>query len=439
MGPAKTGWDHRKRAALSQVIVSFFLLVGFPGAASGLEANFISQTYFHYFERDLIGEKATFAPLYEYLSANAYNLGGRPFAFHFYGWGRHDFGDGFLDDRRTGDLTHAYLEYLHPTGNAQARLGRFFFSEGVASEILDGLFLKARFPTGAGVSLFGGVPVERSIIAADEGDILVGGRLFFIEKGFVEVGASYLFESGDFLGDDRNVAGLDLWLRPAGFVELVGRAAYNMATSGIATQRYMVRILPTSRIDVAGGYEQYRYRDLFQWTLNSAFLTPKTFAEDEVRVLFAVLDWRVWGGLSLEASVRAIAHDRDDPGDADRGEIGLRYTFNDRRDTAGLSAALVRADRDENEYQEYRVFATFSPGRMRFALDALTQRFEEGFPDPAGDRNTYQVVGSANYEVLPHFRVGGDLRYLQSPRFREDLALFARATIVFSLATEGGK
>jgi hypothetical protein len=439
MRPAKTGTDHRTRAALSWVIMSLILLVGFPDDSHGIDANFTSQTYFHYFERDLLGEKATFAPLYEYLSANAYNLGGRPLAFHFYGWGRHDFGDGLLDDKRTGDITNAYLEYLHPTGNAQARLGRFFFSEGVASEILDGLFLKARTPAGAGVALFGGVPAERSIIAADEGDFLLGGRLFFIQKGFVEIGASYLFESGDFLGDDRKVAGLDLWLRPAGFVELVGRTAYNISTSDIATQRYMVRIHPTSRIDVAGGYEQYRYRDLFQWALNSAFLTAKTFAEDEVRVFFAVIDWRFWKGLTLEASVRAITHDRDDPGDADRGEIGLRYTFNDRRDTAGLSAALVRADRDENEYQEYRVFATYSPGRMRFALDALTQRFEEGFPDPAGDRNTYQVVGSANYEVLPHFRVGGDLRYLQSPRFREDLALFARATIVFSLATEGGK
>ena len=36
--------------------------------------------------------------------------------------------------RESGDLGSAFLEYLHPRGNAQMKLGRFFLTEGAAVE-----------------------------------------------------------------------------------------------------------------------------------------------------------------------------------------------------------------------------------------------------------------------------------------------------------------
>jgi hypothetical protein len=138
------------------------------------------------------------------------------------------------------------------------RLGRFFLTEGTAAEIMDGVFLKGRTPLGFGLSVFGGVPVERTITSTDTGDSIYGGRLFFSRAGFAEIGATYLMEDGDFQGDDREMIGGDLWVSTPGIpVEITGRAFYNVSTSSMAQQRYVLRLVPVSRLDLALGYEEY--------------------------------------------------------------------------------------------------------------------------------------------------------------------------------------
>jgi hypothetical protein len=451
-GVGRSGAARRSRVGkVLLCAVASFLLLAAPGdPLLALEANFSSQTYLYVFERDLRGSDnttggdtgdKTFAPLYEYLSADAYRIGGKPVSFHFYAFGRQDLGEKTGSGDRTGDIGSAYLQYLHPTGNTRLTLGRFPLSEGVAStEILDGASAKILFADAMGIALFGGIPVEGYPTAAGRGDTLYGGRLFFVLSGTGELGVSYLKETGDFRGgDDRELAGADLWLRPAGPIELVGRAAYNLSTEKFASQRYLLRLFPGGKFELSAGYEQYPYRDLFQWALNPAFLTAKTDAGDEVRALFAAASWEVVGNVVLEGSVRNLSHDLSATGDANRFEAGLKGLYNGRRDAAGVSAAVVTADRPENEYQTYRAYATWSPGKMRLALDGLTHRFKEEFGDLPGKKNAYEVVGSANYEFFPYLRLGADLRYTQSPQFKEDLAVLARATAVFNLVTEGGK
>lgn len=416
-------------------LLLFLALLPVPGRAADITLS--SRTYLLYSERDLPGgSDRQFAPLYAYLSGEARELGGHAISFHFYGWGRVDLADDTDEDGRGGDLASAYLRYLHPTGNAEARLGRFFLTEGTAAEIVDGIFLKGRTPLGLGMSVFGGVPVERSITSTEEGDSLYGGRLFFLREGFVELGATYLKEQGEFRGDDREIAGGDLWLRPGIPVELTGRAFYNLSTSRIASQRYVLRLMPFARLDVAVGYEEYRYRDLFQNALNPAFLSPAIDNTDEVQVLSAVVDLSLSDALTLELGGKSIRHDRSDPGDATRAEAGLRYLFNDRKDVAGLSAAIVSADRDENEYEEFRAFASYSPGKFRFSLDALTHRYREA-PGGSSIEDAYQVVGSAGFNVLPYLGISGDLTYTRSPRFTEDYAGLVRASLDLG-ATMGG-
>jgi hypothetical protein len=131
-----------------------------------------------------------------------------------------------------------------------------------------------------------------------------------------------------------------------------------------------------------------------------------------------------------------IKHDKDSIGDATRGELGLKYSYNNRRDAAGLSVAVVSADRDENEYQEYRGYVTHSIAKWRFALDALTQRYQQAI---FGVKNAYQVVGSAGYQVLEILQLSGDLRYTKSPRFDEDYAGLIRASLSFGTGTGGKK
>ena len=436
MRESRNGVSPRIGMGLGCAVLLLLLPAILPAPCHAADITLSSRTYLLYYEREVPGgSDQKFAPLYEYLSGDAGNLGGKPLSFHFYGWGRLDLADDTDDDGRGGDLASAYLRYLHPKGNAEMRLGRFFFTEGAAAEILDGIYLKARTPAGFGLSVFGGVPVERTITSTDTGDSLYGGRLLFARAGFAEIGVTYLKEKGDFQGDDRESVGGDLWVRPGIPVELTGRATYNVSTSSLSSQRYVLRVTPYARLDLAVGYEGYKYKDLFQTALHSAFLSPAIDNNDEVQVVFAIVDLKIAEGLTLELGGKNIRHDRSDPGDATRVEAGLRYAYNSSKDVAGLSAAVVSADRSENEYQEYRGFATYSPGAWRFSLDALTHRYKE---QVSGPKDAYHVVGSAGWQVLAYLKVSGDVTYTRSPRFTEDYAGLVKASLDLGTTT-GGK
>jgi hypothetical protein len=419
------------------VAISLLLPLLLVGTARAADLSLSSKTYLRFYEREVGGQKNRFIPAYEYLSGDATNLGGKPIAFHFYGWGRVDLADESGSGKTAGEVGSAYLEYLHPQGNAQVKLGRFFLTEGAAMEILDGGFVKMTTPIGVGISAFGGAPVEYSILDNTKGgDSLYGGRIFFARSGFVEIGASYLKEDGPFQGEDRELYGGDLWLRVAGPVELTGQAVYNRSVREMASQRYAVRIVPGATFDISAGYESYTYKGLFQTTLNPAFVFSAADNNDKVRTFFGIVDWAFVPGWTLEVAAKNIRHDRSDPGDANRGEVGLRYTYNGKKDVAGLSAGIVSADQDKNEYQEYRGFATYSPSKYRLALDALTQQYKRAID---GKKNAYQVVASAGYQVLAALQVSGDLTYTQSPNFEKDYAGLIRASLELGTSTGGKK
>ena len=438
MARSTTVVSSGKRLLPTIVAVSLLLPLLLAGTARAADLSLSSKTYGLLYQRELAGgQKDRYAPLYEYLSADAANLGGKPLSFHFYGWGRVDLGDDSGSGSTSGEVGSLYFEYLHPEGNAQAKLGRFFLTEGAAMEIIDGAFAKMTTPIGLGVSVYGGVPVEYSILDnASRGDSLFGGRVFFSKAGFVEIGASYLKENGSFQGDNRELYGGDLWLRVAKGVELTGQATYNQSVGEMASQRYAVRIVPGATFDISAGYESYTYKGLFQPALNPAFVFPSVNPDDKVQTIFGIVDWAFVPGWTLEVAGKNIRHDQSNPGDANRGEVALRYSYNDKKDTAGLSAAFVSADRTENEYQEYRGFATYSPAKLRLALDALTQRYKQ---EINGEKNQYQVVATAGYQVLASLQLSGNLTYTQSPNFQEDWAGLIRVTYDFATSTGGKK
>lgn len=440
MGHPTTVVPSGKRLLPSIVAISLLLPLLLAGTSRAADLSVSSSTYLRYYERELAGgNKNTYAPLYEYLSADAANLGGTPIAFHFYGWGRVDLSDPSGSGKESGDLGSAYLEYLHPQGNAQMKLGRFFLAEGVAVETLDGAFFKVKTPIGFGISGYGGAPVERSILDnTSVGSSLYGGRVFYTRSGVTEIGVSYLKEKGPFEGKDRELYGGDLWLRVVPSVELTGQATYNQSTKGMASQRYAVRVVPGSRFDISAGYESYAYKDLFQTALHPVFINPSLAIDntDKVQTIFGVLDWEVASGLTLEVAAKNIRHDNANPGNANRGEAGIRYAFNEKKDVFGLSAAAVTADREENEYQEFRGFVTFSPSKFHLALDALAQQYKKAID---GKKNAYQVVASAGYKVSSYLAVSGDLTYTQSPTFQQDYAGLLRATLELGTAAGGKK
>jgi len=439
MGRPTTVIPLGKRLLPVVVAITLLLPLLFAGTAPAADLSLSSKTYGLAYERETTGgQKDRYFPLYEYLSADAANLGGKPLSFHFYGWGRGDLGEDSGSDSTSGEIGSIYLEYLHPEGNAQAKLGRFFLTEGAAMEIVDGAFVKATTPIGLGVSLYGGIPVEYSILdGTSPGDSLFGGRVFFVRPGFVEIGASYLKEDGPFQeGEDRELVGGDLWLRVAPSVELTGQATYNRSVSEMASQRYAVRIVPGATFDISAGYESYTYKGLFQPTLNPAFVSPSVDGDDEVQTIFGIVDWAFTPGWTLEVAGKNIRHDKSDPGDANRGEVGVRYAYNDKKDVAGLSAAFVTADLEENEYQEYRGFASYSPSKLRLTLDALTHQYKK---EINGKKDQFQVVATAGYQLLAALQLSGNLTYTQSPNFQEDWAGLVRVTYDFAMSTGGKK
>jgi len=123
-----------------------------------------------------------------------------------------------------------------------------------------------------------------------------------------------------------------------------------------------------------------------------------------------------------------------------RGMAGLLCLLTDPidgtlMDAAGVSLAVVSGDRAENEYQEYRGYATYSPAKWRFALDALTHQYEQAID---GTEDAYHVVASAGYQLLEILQLSGDLTYTKSPRFDEDYAGLLRVSLLYGIST-GGK
>jgi hypothetical protein len=439
MGHRTSRRNLRKVLALAclSLSASLFLPV-LTGGVSAADLFVSSRTYGLYYEREQPGgKKDQYLPLYEYLSTDVSNVGGKPVSFHFYGWGRVDLGEDTGANGTSGEVGSLYLEYLHPEGNSQLKLGRFFFAEGAAVGILDGGFAKVTSPIGLGLSVYGGVPVEYSNIPTEDGGSSVyGARLFFAKSGFAEIGASYLKENGDFRGKDLELWGGDLWLRVTKGAELTAQATYNQSMSELASQRYAVRLVPGSTFDISGGYESYTYKGLFQAALNPAFLPPSANPDDKVSSIFAVLGWEFVPGWTLEFSGKTLDHKEANPGDAVRGGVGVRYAYNDKKDVAGFSAGIVSADRAENEYQEYRGFASYSPGKLRLTLDALAQFYKQAIN---GTDDAYQVVATAGYQVLKSLQLSGNVTYTKSPDFEEDWAGLIRLSYDFGTSTGGKK
>jgi predicted porin len=160
---------------------------------------------------------------------------------------------------------------------------------------------------------------------------------------------------------------------------------------------------------------------------------------DKVQSIFGIVDWEFTPGWTLEVAGKNIRHDKSDPGDANRGEVGLRYSYNAKKDVAGIVAAFVAADRDENEFREYRAFVMYSPDKLRLTLDAIAQQYEKAPISGVGKKNAYQVVATAGYQLLAALHLSGNLTYTQSPIFEKDYAGLVRLSYDLGTGTGGKK
>ena len=82
-------------------------------------------------------------PAYEYIRLNMTNESSDGSAVSVYigAWGRADLGDSQDNKSTDGDLQYAYLTYHGPKNNTAFSIGRQFISEGIATELFDGIYL----------------------------------------------------------------------------------------------------------------------------------------------------------------------------------------------------------------------------------------------------------------------------------------------------------
>ena len=99
-----------KRVLPTIVAISLLLPFLLMGTALAADLSLSSKTYGLLYQREFPGgEKDRYAPLYEYLSADAANLGGKPLSFHFYGWGRVDLAEPSGSGRMSGEIGSLYM------------------------------------------------------------------------------------------------------------------------------------------------------------------------------------------------------------------------------------------------------------------------------------------------------------------------------------------
>ena len=116
-------------------------------------------------------------PLYEYLDFRVDNGNTGSISFNMGGWYRYDLKNESFDGKYNDDLQYAYLSFKQSTGNAVLNLGRIRVYEGVAADLVDGVYARTDLKGGFGIAAYGGSPVETSFDTRT-GDTIYGGRLY---------------------------------------------------------------------------------------------------------------------------------------------------------------------------------------------------------------------------------------------------------------------
>ena len=413
-----------KRTTFTPLAALLLLTILSPGLGRGADLDLRSSTYLHLYQVDQpIGPDAQYAPLYEYLSLDLWEVGRPELSLHLNGWGRLDLGDESGSDTGTGYLSSGHLRYRSASGQGRLSLGRMLVSEGTSLEAIDGLHVWESLGR-AGIALFGGRPNSSEASQDLRGDTLVGARTFFLLPGRMEIGLNYLQEDGDFDGEERQEAGTDLWLQPTDSLQVTGRALYNISTSGLASDSIALNFSVTPNLDLTLASAGYSYRDLFQAVTNPAFLSTVLNPDDEVRILRGDIHWNPASGLGVTATVQSTDHSQDDPGDTSRSQLAMEFIKPLIFDRIGVQAADQKGDLTENEYTEWRAYCMASVGNLRLSLDALTMNYTEEID---GEDQTIQVVGSVGMNLFDKVDLSSDVRLTRSPVFDEDVAVFLRA------------
>lgn len=375
-------------------------------------------------------------PAYEYLRLNLTDNRSDDSAVSFYlgAWGRVDLADKSTIDGSDGDLQYGYLTYRAPKNNTAVSVGRQFITEGVATEKLDGVYLRTDFQYGVGVAAFFGNSVFMETDAQKSFQStapLYGGRISQTDKKYYTIGLSGL-KSGSY----RKEGGLDLWLRPHQQVDVTGRSSYNSITNGWMEHSYAVSYAPLNILRFGADFAHISFRDyLYNMTTPAlSILNPLWNSNEKQTAVGTSLAYTVINGLTLTGDYKFYSYDQS----GDASYFGGKAVY-------ALPGALVvgagvhRMDGavDKLRYVEFRGFATKKIGHTDLTLDAINVNYDKSIN---GIRNSYAITGAAGYEFNRKIKVGADLEYSRNPDFDSEVRALFKAIYTFDtkFAAEGG-
>jgi hypothetical protein len=391
-------------------------------------------------------DKKNIYPVYEYLRLNMTDnrSDGSGVSFYFGAWGRADLADKTTDKYTDADLQYAYLSYKAAKNNTVVNIGRQFISEGVASEKIDGLYLRSDFAYGIGASAFAG----KSVITEPSykgGNFIYGARLTQSMPKYYTIGLSAL-KSDDTEAKSRyrEELGLDLWVHPIDKVDLTGRSSYNAITEGWMEHAYTLSVTPLESLRISADVSNIRYEDYF-FNMTTSVFSPMTFTPagptgqidptEELTAGGVAISYIPIKNLSVSADYKRYTY--KNAGNANyyggKASYSLPQSF-----SAGLGVHRMDGANYRLRYTEYRAFASKQLGKADLTIDAHNVWYDKRIN---GIRNSYTITGAAGYEFNEKLKVGADVEYSKNPDFNNEYRGLVKITYAFDTkrSVGGGK
>ena len=346
-------------------------------------------------------------PLYEYLrlSGSGDFRGMGTVSFNAGGWGRVDLRDRSGDSNPYGDLQYGYVSYGGNKDNLLINAGRQFIAEGVATERLDGLYLRSDLAAGFGAAAFVGSPVVTQSNFKG-GDVTYGGRVSQGNPKYYSIGLSALRTDYD-NSRIREEQGIDIWVQPLRQVDLSGRSSYNSITSGWMEHAYTVTVTPFEKLRFTANLSKINYKDYFYQVTTSALSLTNGLLnpQEDVLSLGGSIEYTPMKNLRFVADYKN--YDYAVAGHAKY--YGGKATFSlPEFGAAGVSFHRMDGEVNKLKYSEYRMFASKSIGKANLTVDFFDVQYDSPIN---GIRNTYAVSAAVGYEVTPALQVSGDVEY----------------------------
>ena len=430
-----------------------------PAVSTAAEFSIDSATYLRFQQSATPGfDKKFQAPATQYLTIDATKIGVDGLSLHFYGWGNATMGSTIGDESRyDGNLTYFYLNYRLPANNAQIRAGRFFVTDGMEFNQVDGVSFRTDLPAGFTASLYGGAPSKLDYEPDNTGNWIVGGRISKRIAGFMELGASALYETGlsdiTTTGADpalvtsrhnfRQLVGGDIWLSPVKMVEITGHTNYNTTTSGIAENSYLLKVTPDKMLIVSGDYSEQNPSSYFSTTNLPSLFKPSQ--NDKFRRYGAMVT--VIPAKSFEISADYHHYSRNEKwlplyeggyykeyGNSNRYGVDVRANFADNKVRSGFSYHRVDGPNSYLSYNELRGYTMYDAHAYVLSFDGIAQFYDKKIN---GADNAFELLLSAGYRFTPHLLLSGDISYGQNPDYNDEVKGLVKLVYNFTSAGKG--